>query len=189
MKPTMHGTELALFEGFVKQSKRHLEFGAGANTIVAAQLVNGEVTVVDSSAEALAEVRAAYHSDDSNKLITYHVDIGPVGEWGAPIGEAYKSAWPKYSTEIWNIAAMAEIDTMFIDGRFRVACALQALLATNHNTIILIHDFGNRTHYHEINKFGKEIIRAGQLSAFVRMSNFSAQACRLAMSGYLLDPR
>ena len=40
-----------------------------------------------------------------------------------------------------------------VDGRFRVACALQTLLVTKPTTTIMIHDFFKRPHFHHILKY------------------------------------
>ena len=39
---------------------------------------------------------------------------------------------------------MEEIDTILIDGRFRVACALSIFPYINENTLVLLDDFINR---------------------------------------------
>ena len=40
-----------------------------------------------------------------------------------------------------------------VDGRFRVACALEALARCRPHTILLFHDFWNRTPYHPVLAF------------------------------------
>lgn len=57
------------------------------------------------------------------------------------------------------------IDTIFIDGRFRVACALSALLHCQNSTI-MIHDFFNRQQYHIVLEFLDMIEECETLGVF-----------------------
>ena len=54
------------------------------------------------------------------------VDIGEVGDWGVPKNLTNSSTWPSYSDAILKYGY--EADLVLVDGRFRVACALHAVL-------------------------------------------------------------
>ena len=51
-------------------------------------------------------------------------------------------------TDYWD-----KIDTIFIDGRYRVACALNALINFPKVKKFIIHDYTNRPQYHILEKF------------------------------------
>ena len=68
-----------------------------------------------------------------------YINIGKTGEWGVPIENDKTFLFPSYSTRIFE--TYKDFDVVFIDGRFRVACALQVILNCNIDTKILIHDF------------------------------------------------
>jgi hypothetical protein len=54
------------------------------------------------------------------------VDIGEVGAWGYPTNSTNSRTWPSYSESILKYGH--EADLVLVDGRFRVACALYAVL-------------------------------------------------------------
>jgi hypothetical protein len=70
-----------------------------------------------------------------------YINIGPVMSWGRPIFKLLKFPWPKYSKSIHSLADKPEL--ILIDGRFRVACAIQTILFCVKNQLkprILLHD-------------------------------------------------
>ena len=60
------------------------------------------------------------------------------------------------------------IDTVLVDGCFRVACILSVILnlSSTDNTIILIHDFWNRDIYHTILKYLTKVDKIDTLGVF-----------------------
>ena len=50
-------------------------------------------------------------------------------------------------------AAATDADLVLIDGRFRVACALEVLARCRPHAVLLFHDFWNRTPYHPVLAF------------------------------------
>ncbi len=62
-----------------------------------------------------------------------------------PIGNATRDKWPSYIED--GIKGQDPFDMYFVDGRFRVACAVQALLhgmsggRSREDFVVLIHDF------------------------------------------------
>ena len=54
------------------------------------------------------------------------VYIGELGDWGFPKDSTNISLWPSYCESIWKYGRDAEL--VLVDGRFRVACALHAVL-------------------------------------------------------------
>lgn len=90
-----------------------------------------------------------------------HTDFGKTTGYGKPGGFA-KHLFPLYSQAIHLSAAMP-IDTVFIDGRFRVACALQTWMLVSTNTLVMIHDYTNRKQYHVIENYYDRIATGAEL--------------------------
>jgi hypothetical protein len=101
--------------------------------------------------------------------------------------------WRRYPELPWAIFREKEIepDTILIDGRFRVACALESLanLSLNSQTLLLFDDYTDRTYYHAIETFAKLIFSRGRMGVLVRRTDFDARRCREAMEVYCRDWR
>jgi hypothetical protein len=184
MRPAMTDKELALFDSLVCCSRRYVEFGAGGSTCRAAATDKEWIISVDSSAEWLSKVAARC----SGNIKLLHADIGTVGDWGAPIDANRRCDWPSYHERPWLEPEAAEGDFYLIDGRFRVACLIQAVLRTmRSDAIFAIHDFFCRPHYHVIRPFVREIATCEQLSAFIRHPLIDRGAASAVLEGHRYD--
>lgn len=142
--PLMSEDEIACFRSFVEGVNHLLEYGSGWSTIFAAQHGASKITTIESDprwADAVVE------SAKSVKSIVdiRRVDLGPVGEWGKPLDTSTIRAWPGYWQTPWPLSG---IDIVVVDGRFRIACALNSAINTTPGTPIIVRDFWNRPHYH-----------------------------------------
>lgn len=174
MRPAMTDREIALFDSLVSCARRYVEFGAGATTCRAASTAKEWIISVDSSAGWLSMV-ASRCNGVRVKLL--HVDIGQVGDWGVPIDDERRRDWPSYHERPWLEPESTQGDLYFIDGRFRVACFIQAIMrAARPDALFAMHDFAGRAHYHVILPFVREIATSDQLSAFVRRPGFDRAA-------------
>src|SRR5690606_30407997 len=77
-----------------------------------------------------------------------HVDLGPTGDWGYPTDISTAAKWPEYSLSAWRTLNAHSIDTVLIDGRFRVACALNAIFRCRQDTDKENHDSCDDITYH-----------------------------------------
>lgn len=79
------------------------------------------------------------------------VDIGEVRNWGYPKNTTVNESWLSYSRAILTYGL--EADLVLVDGRFRVACALHAVLLSfsypDTNFTALFANTGN-THLHAV---------------------------------------
>ena len=190
MSPWMSEAEMVLLSSFLRCSNCYLEFGSGGSTVLAADLVGHSVVSVDSSANWLQKVHdtcATMCTSIRPDLLL--ADIGKTVEWGYPKNSRRREWWPIYHTDVWSLIAATDVDTCLIDGRFRVACCMQALLRTQPGTVVLIHDFANRTEYHVVHEFAREIARVELLSAFHRRLDFDAETATACLAEHLYDPR
>lgn len=150
----------------------YLEFGSGGSTFLALENTNiPNITSIETDSlwiEYLKKWNEIY-SQIGKRLNIIHVDIGKTGEWGVPIEESKRKDFPNFSQKPFldNI----KYDRVFIDGRFRVACALQTILNCDNNTKILIHDFNNRSEYHCILEFLEIVDTADMMALFKLKEN------------------
>jgi hypothetical protein len=168
MQLRMSERELRLFEDFLKCSSRYLEFGSGGSTCLAARLVQTSIVSIDSSEPWLQNIEK-YCVE--NKVPTmpdlFHINIGQTGDWGYPTDPRTREIWPTYHRYIWTNPAGSNIDLCLIDGRFRVACFMQAILHGNEDVLIAFHDFRSRKHYHIVREVAREVATAEDLSIFL----------------------
>lgn len=188
MQPRMSEAEVRLFESFLRCANKYMEFGSGGSTCLAANLVRTSVLAIDLSSPWLDSV-AKYCSDNNARLTPnlIHVDIGPTGDWGYPTDLSTRSTWPSYHSKIWTTTAAEDADLYLIDGRFRVACFMQAILRADQDAVIIFHDFRSREHYHVVHEVAREIATSEDLSVFVPIKgNFRERAQEL-LTAYEFD--
>lgn len=177
----MTDSEIGLFESFLRKAGSYVEFGAGGSSYLAAQHVK-KILSVDSDPAWLASVSEAISGlNNGVEFLPHAVDIGPTGDWGAPINPEMRSKWPAYSLSVWNIPDSREADLYLIDGRFRVSCFAEVIARARVGCFIAIHDFENREHYHKVKKLARYIAVSETLSVFVKEYNANiSEAERLA---------
>jgi hypothetical protein len=179
----MSDAERDLLTAFLRRTRTYLEFGTGGSTVLAAQFVQSRITSVDSSVEWLDKVRAACADAGCKaELDLVFVDIGPTRDWGYPSDPATAPRWPTYHEAIWDRPGAREADFCLVDGRFRVACFLQALLHCRPGTPIAIHDFDSRPGYHIVRELAREVAMAQDLSVFLPRPDIDAATIRAALA-------
>ncbi|MCG2643810.1 MULTISPECIES: hypothetical protein [Bradyrhizobium] len=186
MRVAMTDAERLLFTSFANCSQRYLEFGSGGSTWIAASTPKEWLITVDSSQEWLAKV-SEETKDSPTQPRTQFVDIGPLGEWGAPTDVSTRDRWPQYHEAVWQIAESIVADFYFVDGRFRIACMMQCFLRCRQDAFIAIHDFQRREYYHIVREFGREIAMTENLSVFVRSVDFDARRANDVLKKHWLD--
>ena len=141
----------------VSGSKSYLEFGSGGSTfLVLTQTGVPLVVSVESDMAWLDHLRewdCIVANEADKRLCFLHVNIGKTGDWGVPTEMDKKDLFPDYSMAPFVTHAKTKFDTVFINGRFRVACALQTILNSAPGTKILMHDYTFRPNYHIILQF------------------------------------
>ena len=82
----------------------------------------------------------------------------------------------------WEFLAQHAIepDTILIDGRFRVACALMSLLRlpSASRCLMLIDDYGDRPHYAGVLEFADLVSMHGRMAVFRKKAEFDGERCR-----------
>ena len=85
----------------------------------------------------------------SNLFTHLSILIGPLKAWGVP-ASLHKATthWSKYPGAV--ISYRNKADLVLVDGRFRIASALETIKNADFFGYLLIHDFFNRPFYHSI---------------------------------------
>jgi hypothetical protein len=181
--------EQALLTALLRRSRSVVEFGSGGSTFAAAKNVSDWVVSVDSSEEWLGRVRDAC-LENNTKIVPelISVDIGPLAEWGYPSDLATVDRWPSYHSSVWCDPKTLAADLYFIDGRFRVACFMQALLNGPDDALYAVHDFDSRPHYHVMRDVAREVAIVDDLSIFVKGRGFRRDLAAKFLFDYRLDP-
>lgn len=147
-------------QDFLEKTYRHstsiFEWGMGSSSALANHLGVEKLVSVDNFLEWVEKTKLTINND---RYTFHYVNIGRVGAWGRPV-DKQNIKWLDYSTKIND--EKESFDVYLVDGRFRVACACLALLHSNDNSYIMIHDF-ERDYYQEILQVSEKIHQVGKL--------------------------
>ena len=176
------------------RKRRHvIEFGCGGSTILFLENAVEALDSVESDKAWAAKVcgePSAATALRSGRFRMHNVDIGRTKAWGYPVDKAAKARWPRYSCAIWRKLESPAVDFVFIDGRFRVACALVALLHITPPALIAVHDFWTRLKvYAEILEFLDVVQRVKSLGIFAPRGDIDKIRVIKLLREYLIDPR
>jgi len=178
----MKEDEIKMFEDVVRNCGFYFEFGCGGSTFRACELGAKKIVSVESQKMWIDEIKQ-YEQVKVHPDITFlAIDIN-AGDMGRPINNTKQNNFPLYSSAIDNYK---NIDVVLVDGRFRVACACKAVI--NRVQSILIHDFTNRAHYHDILPYIEIIKQTGTLIQARPKSDINMQDLEKLYENYKLNP-
>jgi hypothetical protein len=194
--PHMTDAELALLRAVGARRRFVVEFGAGGSTADWLMGPVDRVVSVESDAAWVAGLRE--HPDlvdavASGRLALLHADVGPTGAWGTPEGRDHMEHWPGYWSRVWEspevVDAVAPVDLVFVDGRFRVACALNAALHIGRGAVVVVHDFWKRPFYHAVLEHLDVVATAEELVVLQHRPGFDPAGVVDDLARYALDVR
>ena len=190
MLPRMSESELTLFRSFIGRAQGYVEFGSGGSTFLAAQSGTGVIVSTDSAQGWIDSVRTQCVAAQT-PTVPYLIaaDIGATGAWGYPIDESRRGSWRCYYELCWERPGTQDADLYMVDGRFRVACAMQVLLRARVGALLAIHDFASREHYHAVRRFAREIATMEDLSVFLVPEGRDLSGIALTLAEHAFDPR
>jgi hypothetical protein len=184
--------ETVLLDAAARSAGTVIAYGVGEGTRRLAALGIEHVVIVENSPQWANTVQrdplVAVASGDGRMRMQV-VAMGPVTGYGFPASDVLQETWPKYWQAPWNVVEPAHVDLAIVDGRFRVACALTALLAGPDGLVVLIHDFWSSPWYHAVLAHAVEIGSAGRSVLLVRSRAFDAAAAEADLQAYAYDPR
>ena len=153
-----------LFKELLLDSVNYVEYGMGASTCWVLNNTNANIISVDTSATWINEVIKNNHSL-LDRLTAHHIDLGQLRNWGYPISYDKRNRFIEYTDTPWQ--SDTEIDTVLIDGRFRVCCFLSVLKYSQEGTKIIFDDYVTRPHYHIVEKYAKREQESGRQCLFI----------------------
>ncbi len=181
--------EKSLLKKYLSLSKYYLEFGSGGSTFLAVLCSNTKVYSVESDdnwIKYLSSWKVIKDSIHNKRLKFFYANIGAVKEWGIPINNDLKDVFYKYSSDVFKNENVC-FDTVFVDGRFRVACVLKSILECSEDVSILIHDYSMREEYHIIERYLDKVEDADSLFVFRKKSNIDYDELKLCYEKYKDD--
>jgi len=157
MTPWMGTLDRARLYSLMSRATNYREFGSGASTALAATLFKNIKRIVSTESDGRVVSNLLARSDiapeaASGRLVLSHADIGRVNMWGVPTDSDKSAMWPAYSSYNGSRSEFDPpfwFDTVFVNGRFHVACLLKALKATTSShisqTVVAVHHYVPRS--------------------------------------------
>lgn len=169
----------------LKRTSFYVEFGCGGTTVLANSLRVRTISV-ESDARYAAVVRDALPHPESTQIVT--PPMGLTGPWGMPLFFAARKG-PRYIDAPFERLTTEFPDLIFVDGRYRVACALASARHAARGGFIskvLFDDYELRDQYHVVEKYLGVPERIGRAGLF---SVGRHEIPRAAICNYARDPR
>lgn len=134
----------------IVEFKSYLEYGSGSSTVAFSNLKYLSIVSVESDSVYARAVSKAVKSKSTETRV-FTSETGPTGFWGVPLfSKTDKETGLKYVNTPWrNLGEDYIPEVVLVDGRYRVACALNILLkyANKKKFMILFDDYVGRDEY------------------------------------------
>jgi len=143
---------------------KYFEFGAGASTIIC-ETLGAEVFSTETDQRYIDALKNLKNAHFVNPL------DGRIGPWGSLIFEPWRKKKRgtgfEYATMMWQKYPDLHPNLVLIDGRYRLACALEIVrrFPGGHFPII-IDDYVGRSEYKTIEKYVIEVVYIGRAGVF-----------------------
>lgn len=187
----MSEDEADMFRRHLEKTSGYLEFGCGGSTSLALESGVKRAFSVETDPQWIEKIKLQNdiaEATESGRLSFHSRDLGEVGKWGFPKDQAYVKNWTYFSIGVWQEIDV-EIDTVFVDGRFRVACAIGGFLLAKTGAVIGMHDFTGRDYYKPVLEFGEVIDRLNNSIYLKRSQKVSDRDLLMALHKFMFDPR
>lgn len=144
-----------------------LEYGSGGSSVLASGIRDKLVFSVESDFDwAIRLQREIDMRELPSPALVYHVDIGPTGDWGRPLGPETWTSFHRYPLAIWDEQFFRQPDVVLIDGRFRTGCLMTVLLRTQRPVTVLFDDYAERAAYHSVETLIRPAEMVGRMAVF-----------------------
>ncbi|MEX0971054.1 MAG: hypothetical protein WD046_11485 [Paracoccaceae bacterium] len=159
--------EAALLGAELSRAKTVLEYGAGGSTFLALECGVAHIISVESDTKWATRINAALGARfDADRFQIHHADIGATGAWGYPKNQTQFQRYPAYAAAPYDFPAFQHPDLVVIDGRFRVACFLSAMLRCTRPVRLVFDDYRDRPYYHWVERYAAPVETAGRMAVF-----------------------
>jgi hypothetical protein len=184
----MSPAEAELFRDLLSSATSYLEWGSGGSTLAAVRSRVRQIVSVETDRawiDRLKQNQEVAVALSSNRLVFRHVDVGKVGQWGAPSGGEKIRNWPRYAIEPFIVTDL-NFDLILVDGRFRMHCLL-AIANCCENALIFLHDYTFRHSYTIADKYFDTIRRIDSGVVLKRRPTINCRALYIDLVASLFD--
>ena len=164
-KPHLKGIELIAFLSLLTKNTIFFETGSGCSSVIAKYFAK--------KAYAIEGCKHFYEYGINNGLKDNLIfkDLKPDNPiWSYPGKNSNLNDYINYFT---SYKKEYNADVILIDGRFKIATAMDIFNKIRNDTIILLHEYNFRPQYYIIEKYYKYIYHWGSLFAFIKNSEIS----------------
>lgn len=159
--------EAAYLHGCYDGARIILEYGSGGSTELAARMPGKLVISVESDRDWARSLRRKIaDAHPVSQVIIQHVYIGETGAWGRPVADDNWQNFHRYPNAIWAEPFFRHPDVILIDGRFRPACLMTAMLRITRPVTVLFDDYTDRPRYHLVEKLVRPSRLIGRMAEF-----------------------
>ena len=148
---SMNGDALSLYLQETSLGKKVLEFGSGGSTLIFAQTSSKIVSVESDRYFCKIITKSLRTNGLAHKASVFWVNIGPTKSFGEPwkiMNYLKRYRYQNYSSEVFkSIPEVNSSDIVFVDGRFRVACAMKAVINIKNDFTLIVDDYFDRPEY------------------------------------------
>ena len=131
-----------------------LEYGSGGSTVLASEMTGKTVFSVESDPGWCQMMQDYFdHAGTTSDVHLHYANIGKVGKWGRPKTHDAWDRYHRYPNSVWDLPEFKAPDLVLVDGRFRAACVITALLRTERPLTLLFDDYTERRRYHVVEDF------------------------------------
>lgn len=163
---TLPEAEAKLLRAHYAAADTILEYGSGGSTVLAAEL--GKTVFSVESDAGWSDMMDSYFTANPPKgrVHLHPVDIGKTGKWGMPVNENGWRKYRHYPVSVWDREDFRQPDLILIDGRFRAACLLTAMMRTTRPVTVLFDDYAERKVYHTVERWALRAETVGRMARF-----------------------
>lgn len=192
-KQSMEGLDFTNFLMEIAKNKKVLEFGSGGSTLAIASTCTSIVTVESEKTYIQLIKRALEYQSYKHVIQFFYANIGPVSSYGFPIksfSRFFKRRYSNYYSGVFSShPELIDVDIIFIDGRFRVACFIEVLINVKPPFTVIFDDF-YRPEYLALYNLCTPTSRLGKSALFeVRGQLIPTNEMLTLLSHYSCDPR
>ncbi len=165
-QPHLDDETLAWLTDQLRTSRSFVEFGCGGSTLLANQLAVPTISVESDRFYAVA-VRSALPKPELTQILTPRMGI--TRQWGMPVFFRSRKG-TRYVTAPFDRLGATFPDLIFVDGRYRVACALASAAQARRmgaTAKLLIDDYAGRPDYHVVENYLGPPDRIGRAAMFM----------------------
>ena len=162
-RPHFSETELVAFLSFLTNETIFFETGSGCSSVIAKYYTKKSYSIEGS--------KEWYEQGIKNGLRDNLIfrDLKPDNPiWSYPGKNSTLSDWKKY---FQSYEKEYNADVILLDGRFKIATAMDIFEKIKNDTVIFIHEYPNRPIYFILENYYQYIYHWGSLTAFIKKNN------------------